>query len=78
MEAKLIRTGDEFVIRIPVKKAEEAGLRDGQTVTVSRSPAFLTYAEMIAEMDRLGPAYRPEVIDWGPDVGAEIIRDDYT
>lgn len=36
-----------------------------------------TLAEMIAEMDRLGPANRPELVDWGPDVGAEIIRDDY-
>ena len=35
-----------------------------------------TLAEMIAEMDRLGPANRPEIVDWGPDVGAEIIRDD--
>ncbi|MDR7037561.1 antitoxin MazE [Methylobacterium sp. BE186] len=37
---------------------------------------ILTLAEMVAEMERLGPSHRPELVDWGPDVGAEIIRDD--
>lgn len=78
MEAKLTRSGDEFVIRIPAEVAQKAGWGDGETVTVSRSHSVLTYAEMIAEMDRLGPSYRPETVDWGPDVGAEIIRDEWT
>lgn len=38
--------------------------------------AMLTLAEMVAEMERLGPSHRPGTVDWGPDVGAEIIRDD--
>lgn len=53
------------------KDATAIGRRTVNGVTVP------TLAEMIAEMDRLGPANRPEVVDWGPDVGAEIIRDDY-
>ena len=39
-------------------------------------PERRTLADMIAEMDRLGPSHRPETVDWGPDVGAEIVRDD--
>jgi antitoxin MazE len=31
----------------------------------------------LAAIDRLAPDDRPEVMDWGPDVGAEIIDDDY-
>ncbi len=31
---------------------------------------------LIAEMRRLGPENEPEMVDWGPDVGAEIIDDD--
>ncbi len=78
MEAKLTRSGDEFVIRIPAKEAEKAGWGDGETVAIHRPQSILTYAEMIAEMDRLGPTYRPPTVDWGPDIGAEIIRDEWT
>jgi hypothetical protein len=34
--------------------------------------------EMLAEIDRLGPACVPETADWGPDRGAEIIDDAYS
>jgi len=34
--------------------------------------------DLIAEMDRLGPENEPETVDWGPDVGAEIIDDAYS
>ena len=35
-----------------------------------------TMAEMAAEMRRLGPDFEPPTVDWGPDVGSEIINDD--
>jgi antitoxin MazE len=35
-----------------------------------------TMAEMAAEMRRLGPDFEPPTVDWGPDVGSEIIDDD--
>ncbi len=40
----------------------------------------MTYqlAELVAEMKRLGPENEPELIDWGPDVGSEIIEDAYS
>ena len=34
--------------------------------------------DLLAEMDRLGPDNRPKLVDWGPDVGAEIIDDAYS
>lgn len=77
MEGKLERSGDEFLIRISAAEVQEHGLREGQTVEVkSQASKRETLADMIAEMDRLGPSYRPELVDWGPDVGAEIVRDD--
>ena len=33
---------------------------------------------LLAEMDRLGPDNHPKLVDWGPDVGAEIIDDAYS
>ena len=87
MEAKVVRWGDDFAIKLRPMEAEELGVREGATVEVkkARSPLprrvvngepVMTLAEMIAEMERLGPSHRPELVDWGPDVGAEIIRDD--
>jgi antitoxin MazE len=46
-----------------------------------RSPAKSSaqlLEEMLAEIDRLGPACVPEMVDWGPDRGAEIIDDAYS
>ncbi|MFD1301086.1 MazF family transcriptional regulator [Methylobacterium marchantiae] len=42
---------------------------------VNGFPVF-TMAEMIAEAQRLGPDFEPATVDWGPDVGSEIINDD--
>lgn len=77
MEGKLERSGDEFAVRLSAEDVRALGLSEGQTVEVTAKRPCLTFADMIAEMDRLGPAYRPELVDWAPDVGAEIIRDDY-
>jgi antitoxin MazE len=35
-----------------------------------------TLEEMVAEMRRLGPDFEPPTVDWGPDVGSEIIDND--
>jgi len=78
MKAKLNQTGDEFVIRIPAKVGRENGLSDGQIVEISPRGPVPTLDEMLAEMDRLGPTNRPELVDWGPDVGTEIIHDDWS
>jgi len=35
-------------------------------------------AHVVAEMERLGPENEPATEEWGPEVGAEIIDDDYS
>ena len=89
MRAKISKWGNSLGVRLPKALAEQAGLREGQVVELSARPGGLglrvvtptpryTLEELVAEMDRLGPENRPELIDWGPDVGAEIIDDDYS
>ncbi|GJE81049.1 AbrB/MazE/SpoVT family DNA-binding domain-containing protein [Methylorubrum thiocyanatum] len=76
MEAKLVRWGDGLAVTLPAEQVRRLGMREGQVVEIVPKTPRMTLAEMIAEMRRLGPAYEPEAVDWGPDVGSEIIDDD--
>jgi antitoxin MazE len=89
MKVKIAKWGNSLGVRLPKAAAEAAGLRLGMELEVEvignalrlapvvRVPRY-RLEDLIAEMDRLGPENRPELIDWGPDVGAEIIDDDYS
>ena len=89
MKVRVSKWGNSLGVRLPKAAAEAAGLTEGSEVDVVvegrelrlrpavRIPRYLL-ADMMAEMDRLGPENRPPLVDWGPDVGAEIIDDDYT
>jgi antitoxin MazE len=89
MKAKIAKWGNSAAVRLPKAALEAAGLRAGAEVDVVvegrelrlkqavRTPHY-TLEELVAEMDRLGPESRPALVDWGPDVGAEIIDDDYS
>ena len=35
-----------------------------------------TMAEFVGEAQRLGPSFEPPTVEWGPDVGSEVIDDD--
>ncbi len=96
MEAKVVRWGDDLVVRLTDSEAEELGVREGETVEIVAkrvsAPELLqetrrryadgtpvyTIEEMIEEMRRLGPDFEPPTVDWGPDVGSEIIDDEYS
>jgi antitoxin MazE len=89
MKVKLAKWGNSLGVRVPKAAAEAAGLKagaevdvvvEGRDLRVRPLIPFKYYRleDLIAEMDRLGPKNRPEVVDWGPDVGAEIIDDDYS
>ena len=94
MKAKLARWGNSLALRIPAEVVRDFGLREGQAVELSPSKPNIeikterqrtaqgipiyTMEELIADMDRLGPENVPEMIDWGPDVGSEIIDDEYS
>ena len=87
MQVRVSKWGNSLAVRLPKELAEKLALKEGQTVDVSiegkaltvrpfakrRSP---TLAEMVAEAKRLGPEHEPGIVDWGPDVGAEIIDDE--
>ena len=44
----------------------------------SQGIPIYTLEELVAEMKRLGRENQSETIDWGPDVGSEIIDDEYS
>jgi antitoxin MazE len=91
MRARLERSGDDFVLAVSREDIRKLGLSVGQEVEIDPVPAspvqiparrfvngypVYTMAEMAAEMRRLGPDFEPRTVDWGPDVGSEIINDD--
>lgn len=89
MQVRVSRWGNSLAVRLPKAVAEDLRLEEGQTVdleiedgSVRLRPTgrrkYPTLAEMVAEMKRLGPENEPPTVDWGPDVGAEIIDDEYS
>jgi len=73
---------------LPKAIVDELHLKPGQQVEVIvegtearlkpvRRP-HLTLEELMAEADRIGWENAPETIEWGPDVGSEIIDDEYS
>jgi antitoxin MazE len=89
MKVKVAKWGNSLGLRLPKAAVEAAGLKPGAEVDVTiegrdlRVRSLLPIKhyrleDIIAEMDRLGPEYRPETVDWGPDRGAEIIDDAYS
>jgi antitoxin MazE len=89
MKVKIAKWGNSLGLRLPKAAVEAAGFSpgaevhiqvEGRELRLTRPVPTKHYrlADLIAEMDRLGPDNRPELVDWGPDVGAEIIDDDYS
>lgn len=91
MKAKVAKWGNSLALRLPKQLAEELGFADGSIVELGREGMKLVaktaprraiphyrLEDLIAEMDRLGPENEPETVDWGSDVGSEIIEDAYS
>ena len=71
-------------MRIPRGVRETMRLKEGQEVEAtgegrtelkSVAPRH-DLASMVEEMRRLGPDAEPELLDWGPDRGSEILPED--
>ena len=87
MRVKVAKWGNSLGVRLPKAAADAVGLAAGSDVDVvvkdgelrlvrrARTSAQLL-DEMVAEMKRLGPEAAPEAVEWGPDVGSEILPDD--
>jgi antitoxin MazE len=89
MKVKIAKWGNSLGLRLPKAVVEATGLKPGSEVDVSvegrgiqiRQPLPIKHyrlEDLLAEMDRLGPQNEPEMVDWGPDVGSEIIDDAYS
>src|SRR5437870_11740285 len=91
MKIKIAKWGNSLALRLPKRYADELGLKPGSTVDLEKDGAKLAIdtaprrkiphyrlEDLLAEMDRLGPENEPELVDWGPDVGSEIIDDAYS
>lgn len=89
MKVKIAKWGNSLGLRLPKAAAEAAGIGVGSEFEVVVEGRNLRLKpilkiphyrleDLLAEMDRLGPENRPETVEWGPDVGAEIIDDDYS
>lgn len=87
---KACQWGNSIAVRLPRRAVEALGLSVGQEMELqvrgrtveltvpNPSPEPVTLAWIVSEMERLGPDAEPETVDWGPDVGSEIIEDDWS
>jgi antitoxin MazE len=94
MKAKIARWGNSLALRLPAEVVRDFGLEEGQVVELNANKPTIeikterprtaqgipiyTLEELVAEMKRLGPQNQSAAIDWGPDVGSEIIDDEYS
>jgi antitoxin MazE len=87
MRGKLAKWGSSIGIRLPASALEVAGFARGDEVEIAARNGVVelrsqrripTIEELFAEAEKLGPLEPPELVDWGPDVGAEIINDDWS
>ena len=94
MKAKIARWGNSLALRLPAEIVRDFGLDEGQVVELNPNKPIIeikterprtaqgipiyTLEELVAEMKRLGSQNQSQTIDWGPDVGSEIIDDEYS
>ena len=88
MKVQVAKWGNSTAVRLPKAVVEQLGLKPGMTVRapiaqsvreLNNMPDPITIEWMVAEAERLGGlANAPkDDVDWGPDVGSEVIYDDY-
>lgn len=88
MRTTIARWGNSTALRLPKAVVEELQLKPGQQVEIVVEGAEarlkpvarprLTLEELMAEADRIGWENQPPLIDWGPDIGAEKLDDDWS
>jgi antitoxin MazE len=79
-KAQLAKWGNSLAVRIPKNVAEQAHLRDGDSVVIEalkgrievrRAERIPTLEELVAQIT---PQNRHGETEWGPDRGKEIIE----
>jgi antitoxin MazE len=86
MRVKVAKWGNSLGIRLPKSAVAAIGARAGTELELTvegrdfrlRSMSK-TSAQLLDELlDQIDPKNVPPMVDWGPDVGSEIIDDDYS
>lgn len=87
-QIQIARWGNSSAIRLPKAVLDELGLKPGQSVqlTVQDGRGIIepvrarkvTLDWIVAETKRLGSENAPETVEWGSDIGDEIIDDEYS
>ena len=86
MRVKIAKWGNSLGVRLPKSAVAAIGARAGTELelTVEGRDFRLrsvgkTSAQLLDELlDQIDPKNVPPMVDWGPDVGSEIIDDDYS
>ena len=79
-KAQLAKWGNSLAVRIPKAVAEQARLQEGDPIVIEAVDGHVELhpAERIPTLEELvakiTPKNRHKEIDWGPDVGKEIIE----
>jgi antitoxin MazE len=86
MKVKVAKWGNSLGVRLPKSAVAAIGVRAGTELelTVEGGDFRLrsmrkTAAQRLEELlDQIDPKNVPPMVEWGPDVGSEIIDDDYS
>lgn len=90
MKTSVAKWGNSLAVRLPKTVSAGLNLNPGTQLDLVveedeirlRKPRMTTSAQLLAEMvdeaKRLGPEFEPGTVEWGPDVGSEIVDDAYS
>jgi antitoxin MazE len=86
MKVKVAKWGNSLGVRLPKSAVDVVGVRAGTELELTvegrdfRLRSMVkTSAQLLEELlDQIDPNNVPPMVDWGPDVGSEIIDDDYS
>jgi antitoxin MazE len=86
MKVKIAKWGNSLAMRLPKRLADELDLAPGTTVDLEKQGSKLTiestapkvpYYRLEDLLAQIKPGDKPPpLVDWGPDVGAEILPDE--
>ncbi|MGV1014790.1 MAG: AbrB/MazE/SpoVT family DNA-binding domain-containing protein [Methyloceanibacter sp.] len=87
MKVKIAKWGNSLAVRLPKRLADELGLAPGKTVELEKQGSKLAietaaspkipYYRLEDLLAQIKPGTEvPPLVDWGPDVGAEILPDE--
>lgn len=81
MRSQITKWGNSMAVRIPKEVLEQSGIKAQQAVEIKAQegaiviePALSREEQLQQLVDQITPENRHELIDWGEDVGGEILE----